>query len=464
MTRTLTVLLALSLSILAPRVASALIEGAASSQKINGARMPKGAAAIINRPERIAWWEGEGEFHAEGRGDVKVLNEILASFAKLDVKSKRIVVHDGVGQSYLLNMDNQPEKRKKARIDWDFMVWPSGKWDHFLTGPFRDNSVAPDAPEPPAQIDVYTSKIKWADVVVPAGIEVIDQRLEAHGFTVADGIVIEGHVKDIKTGQPIVATMRIQRVEPKTGNYVFSNIAEQSKSDADGHWVLKNLAPAQEWIRIVLEADGYAPRVVGNARFDDQPQWRSFDSVLMRPASISGRVTDAAGKPLADVELRLDDVIAEIGGEYESPTDYKFKTDAEGRFSADQVPVGKARIWLQKSGYSMGGLGQPINMPAQDIELQLIKAGAIRVTVDFAGQKRPKEYMVELEPEGGKAVGKYGGLGTIDRKNSFVFENVPPGKYVVKGHPNPTSQSQISDAITVDLQGDDPADVTIKAK
>ena len=52
----------------------------------------------------------------------------------------------------------------------------------------------------------------------------------------------------------------------------------------------------------------------------------------------------------------------------------------------------------------------------------------ISSAVDFNGKKRPAEYMVELEPESGNAVGKYGGAATIDAKNVFTFENVPPGK------------------------------------
>ena len=44
----------------------------------------------------------------------------------------------------------------------------------------------------PSQIDVYTAGIDWAAVTVPAGIEVVDNRLVAHGLTVADGAVLEG--------------------------------------------------------------------------------------------------------------------------------------------------------------------------------------------------------------------------------------------------------------------------------
>ena len=56
---------------------------------------------------------------------------------------------------------------------------------------------------PPAQVDVYTGGLRWADVTVPPGLEVVDQRLEGHGFTAADGIVMEGKVTDLATGRPV---------------------------------------------------------------------------------------------------------------------------------------------------------------------------------------------------------------------------------------------------------------------
>src|SRR5438067_987237 len=111
--------------------------------------------------------------------------------------------------------------------------------------------------------------------------------------------------------------MRLERVEPqKTGGYLYP-IAAETKTDAKGHWVLKN-APAG-WVRAVVEADGFVPRVAGYARFDDQPRWQSYDCGLARSAPLSGRVTDDAGKPLADVDVRLQDVVPESGGRYESP-------------------------------------------------------------------------------------------------------------------------------------------------
>jgi hypothetical protein len=316
---------------------------------------------------------------------------------------------------------------------------------------------------PPAQIDVYTGGgLRWSDVIVPEGLQVIDERLEAHGFTPADGIVLEGKVIDLATQRPVAARMRLQRVEPQPkGGYHYTVVAETA-ADTQGRWVLKN-TPAG-WHRVVVEADGYVPRVVGYAQFDDQPRWHSYPCGLSHPAPVSGRITDDAGKPLAEVEVRLGNVVSKVDGRYESPHGYTSKTDDDGRFRFDQVPVGMAAIRLHKSSYCRPGLGQPITTPAKAVTLSMMKAAQVRVSVDFAGTSRPKGYIVQIEPEGGSAVGTWGGSGNIDAKNQISFNDVPPGRYVLKGHPNPHTANQISKPLAIDLKGGQTAAVTLSAK
>ena len=48
-----------------------------------------------------------------------------------------------------------------------------------------------------------------------------------------------------------------------------TNVVAETKADAKGHWVLRK-APAG-WVRVVVEAQGFVPRVAGYARFDEQP-------------------------------------------------------------------------------------------------------------------------------------------------------------------------------------------------
>ncbi len=464
-----TVLLTIFTVAAVPRSAFALIMGGADSTPHHDPGWPKGAAEIFNNPARVAYWEGPplggGQWHAECRGDAKAFNAVLAAFAKLDVKRKRVVAHDGVGHSFWLNPNRKPDKQVDARVDWIFMVWQSDSWDALRKLPSDLNPTdAGDAGQgPPAEIDAYAGgNIRWSDVIIPKGLEVIDERLEAHGFTTADGVVLEGKVHDLATQRPVAARVRLQRIEPQAkGGYHYTVVA-QAVADAQGRWVLKK-APAG-WQQIVVEADDYVPRIAGYAQFDDQPGWHSYDCGLSHPASVSGRISDDAGKPLADVDVRLADVVCGGSGRYESPQEYQSKTDADGRFRFDQVPLGSAAIWLHKAGYCRPGLGLAITTPAKDVALHMRKSAGVHVTVDFTAAVRPAGYLVSIEPEGGSKVGTWGGSGQIDAKNQISFNDVPPGRYVLQGQPNPSAANQHTEPLTIELKGGQTAEVKLSAK
>jgi hypothetical protein len=450
-------------------VAFALITGGDGNEPLSDPGWPSGSAAIFNHPGRVAWWEGPplggGQWHAECRGDAKALNSVLADFAKLDAKTKRVVVHDGVGRSFWLNPNRQPDKADDAKIDWIFVVWVPASWEQVRAMPAGLNPLKPGeaAGDPPAQIDVYAGgNVRWADVVVPPGLQVVDERLEAHGFSLADGTVLEGTVIDLATKQPIAARIELQRIEPQPeGGYKYTPAADTT-ADARGHWVLKN-AP-QGWHQAVASADGYVPRIVAHGQFDDQPVWQSHDSSLSRPAAVSGKVTDRAGQPLAGVEVQLHDVATVDEGGYESPHTYETKTDAEGRFHIQQTPIGTARVWVRKPGYVRPRLGLAITMPKADVELTMLRSSQLRVTVDFSKTTRPEAYIIELEPEGGSVVGSWGGTANIDANNQYSFSDVPPGRYVLKGRPNPGADNQQTEPTTVVLLGGDTVEVTLVAK
>src|SRR4051812_32814306 len=122
MTRIATGLLFTILAVVAPSEAFALITGGEGNKPIADPGWPAGAAAIFNHAGRIAWWEGPpfggGQWHAECRGDAKTLNAVLADFARMGAKIKRVVVHDGAGHSFWLAPNGEPEKLAAAKVDW----------------------------------------------------------------------------------------------------------------------------------------------------------------------------------------------------------------------------------------------------------------------------------------------------------------------------------------------------------
>jgi hypothetical protein len=449
--------------------AAALISGGTGNEPLNDPGWPTGGAEIFNDPGRVAYWEGPpyggGQWHAECRGDAAAFNAVLERFATVDAKVKRLVVRDGVGHSFWLNPGGESEKQEAAEIDWVLSIWAQKSWEQMLKMPRElvSSDLGDAESGPPAQIEVFTGgRIRWADVRVPAGIEVVDNRLESHGLSLADSAAFEGRVTDGESTQPITALVRLERIEPQSeGGYAYPEVAN-TETEGSGRWMLTQVAPG--WYRVVVEADGYVPRVVGHKKTDDQPYWQRFDTALSRSAPLDGRVVDEAGAPLAGAKVSIWYVFTASGKRYESPRDYETTTDEEGRFAIDWAPVGSGRIWVHKSGYVRSGLGQDVHLPAQNLELRMAKSAQLRVTVDFGKVVRPNEYIVDIEPEGGLAVGSWGGSHDVKNDDVVLLENVPPGRYVITGRPNPGRDADKTDPITVELTGGSQLDVTLTAK
>ncbi len=455
---------------LSARTASALIFGGEGNDPLNDPGWPVGAAAVFNVTERVAYWEGPplggGEHHAECRGDAAAFNRVLQDFANISATTKRIVVHDGVGNSVWLNINNEPDKREAAKIDWSFTVWVPESFNRIKAFPpdLRPSLDAAADGTPIPRIDVYTGgRINWDDVEVPEGIDVVDHRLVAHGFTPEDGTVLEGTITDLESGAPLAAEVQLQSIESQdSGGYKYTTVRSM-QTDADGHWVIKN-TPAG-WYQLVALADGYAARILGYGRYDGQPLWEAHSGGLAPASSVSGRVIDDVGQPLPAVEVRLDNVaVGDVA--YNSAGDVTVVTGDDGRFEITGVPAGKGSVWVTRPGYVRPGLGADTPVPSSGLTLTMQRASSMQVTVDFGDKPRATgvEYIVNASPEGGDEVGAWGGSGQIEDDDSITFVQVPAGRYVLTGRPNPGAANQETDPVTVDLKPGESAEVTLKAK
>jgi hypothetical protein len=445
----------------------ALITGGEGNDPISNSGWPEGAAAVFNSKSRVAYWEGPplggGQSHSECRGETKDLQEVLDHFAKMEIPKKRVILHDGVGSSFWLNANREKEKKDAAKIDWVFVVWNTKQLANNLSHPFLARRMTNGDDLMIARLDVYTGgSIRWKDITVPEEVEIIDKRLEAHGFQTSDGTVLEGRVTDVSSEMGLTARLVLERIESQAKQgYAYTPVSE-IKSSADGHWVLKN--SPQGWFRLISTADGYASRIVGHVTIDDQPTWSEWNTALAKAGRVSGKVVGKDGKPLADVSVRLDDLDVGKTNNYDVPIETPVKTDRDGRFVFEQTPIGSGKIWVNKPGYVRPGLGSKVEIPATDVTIVMLQAASLHVRVDFTDTQRPGDYMIHCEPEEGEEVGKWSGDASISAENDFKFENIPPGRYVVKGRPNPGAASQETKPVVVDLKGGQTTELTVKAK
>ena len=91
------------------------------------------------------------------------------------------------------------------------------------------------------------------------------------------------------------------------------------------------------------------------------------------------------------------------------------------------------------------------------------KSAQLLVTVTFVDAAHPNGYLVRIAPEEGEAVGRWGGSGNIDANSQIIFRDVPPGRYILYGRPNPGRDDQQTEPITVELKGGESMNVGITA-
>ena len=486
--------LALAMAAGSVETAFAMRWGSRGNDPLPDPGWPKGAVAVFNNPARAGYWVGPdpGYYNAEYSGNARALSAAIADFATVESKSRRLVVRNGVGSS----------RFSMQKTDWVFNVWVPTAWERptgtaVIDAFFRDSDKCP-----PPEILVYTGgNIRWSDVTVPKGMVVVDERLEAHGFTLTDGTVLEGTVVDLATQQPLPARISVEHPTPKSkgeGKVDYTPVAE-TVADARGHWVLKNV-PAG-WSRLILADDGYLPRWVynpntfDNLNTDGQPGWHFFDHGLSRLGVVSGRALDMSGQPLADVEVRVERDVFAPDWDYWQANKYVTKTGGDGRFRFDQVLAGNATIRVRRDGYCLSGGVRPITIPAKDVVLSLVQSAQVRVTVDFTGTRRPGTYIVEIQPaEGGAALptweqlqrhevlmhtdhfatdGVWVELKPIEANDRIGFNGVPPGRYLLQGWPSPFSSVGRSTAFTgierskplvIELKSGETAKITLPVK
>jgi peroxiredoxin/protocatechuate 3,4-dioxygenase beta subunit len=183
------------------------------------------------------------------------------------------------------------------------------------------------------------------------------------------GLTLQGRVLD-SGGHPI------KNAQAVLGHDIWGTNPPRATSGDDGTFVLRNCAAGASIVTV--QADGFAPQIQ-DVRVENETPPVAFR--LEPAATIRFRVVDAAGNPLAGV-----DVAADTWRGHRSLT-YRKVTDADGRLTWPSAPADAVVFHLLKEGYmSVRDASVMASDQEQQITLppKLVVAG--RVTDAATGQ------------------------------------------------------------------------------
>jgi protocatechuate 3,4-dioxygenase beta subunit len=216
------------------------------------------------------------------------------------------------------------------------------------------------------------------------------------------------------------------------------------------------------------------------------------DLTLVRGGVITGRITDADGKPLIQEAVQL--TYVDEQGKQESYPNYggndMLRTDDRGIYRLFGLAPGRYLISAGKTGPAMGSPGPfyrrvyypgvrnsaqatPVEIKAgseaTNIDLRLgtgEKTFAVsgRVVDDATGQPVTKaglDFWMADTPQGELRPRMFGT--SINERGTFYFENLPPGRYGLSGTPHP-EYNHYGDLVSFEITDQDIEDLTIRMK
>jgi hypothetical protein len=363
--------IAFLLSLLFVANARALITFSLGNDPVQDADWPAGAVAVANLKTRGGHWDGPplggGHSHFEYKGTTKDLQEALDAFAKVRWPELRLVIHTGPNlESFIYGKD---QDKDAPGPDWTFAVWNPRSF--YEVGERSGRSAARGLAaeragrtiEPPT-MDVYvTPRIDWKQITIPKNLKVTDERATSHGYTAAEGSVCRGDIYDMVDSKPVAgATFTLLKHNGKEWAPVLT-----ARSDADGHFELKNIPPDRYIVSVSSPDHAYRSIGFGAIAADTL---KEYVVMLAPPARVSGVVKDESGKPLAGVKVSSEGTIAVDGSGYAMDKRIEATTDADGRFEMTGLPAGTVSFSTHAPGAPRVDTTPYYPAPAENLELR----------------------------------------------------------------------------------------------
>jgi len=262
---------------------------------------------------------------------------------------------------------------------------------------------------------------RWhaAREAVAAGSTGVELRLEGP-------IPFEGTVVDDR-GEPVTAfELRVESAQDGGPE------ESQDFEDEGGRFLFARVGPG-EWT-VEARADGHIQLEARDLMLGAEGQ--EVELRLERTATVSGRVLDPGGAPVAGARVRAE-VGTDGGNPWRGPSGPNDETDAEGRYLLEGLRPGTVDLSASREGWA----------DSEDLVMQLAPGSSAEGT-DLALRVGGTIIGTVLTPEGDGIAGKrvtwgsnamgFGSEGetTTDSAGAFRFDNVTPGEWAVSAAPS----------------------------
>lgn len=405
--------------------APALISVVEGNSPIQDLGFPKGTLAVANLPFRVAYSEGPpfggGMYTFEYTCDsTQRFNETLKAYAAIKAPILDLVVSEETEKGF--HGGERP-------LDFTFMVWVTDSWKKQSQRGFLPRDVIRMYNSGNPRLTVMLQPdgpIDWERVQVPKNLRVTDQRIAVAPVEDKSGSALRGVVRMIGSEESVQAAEAVLvEVDPK-GNE--GDPIARALTDDKGVFQIEGIPEGN--YRLKISKDEYATWWE-QFRAPDRPKYQEISFLLSPAGTVKGAVVDTEGNPIPGVKVRADDSRDKESIAYPIGDHPTAITDEAGRFTVTGLPRGTTRISCWKKNVHKTKTLEYYAVPSDDLRLVMEKTGVLQGrVVDANGNPPGRKIQIHVRAEG-DATGKWGGSRECEEDGTFLFEEIPPGTYLV---------------------------------
>ncbi len=289
---------------------------------------------------------------------------------------------------------------------------------------------------PAGRYDLTARGRGWAPLTVPSlGIPEAHRATDLGTLVLAPGVALEGSVVD-SAGKPVEGAA-IHLREPIDNSFPFPLPGPEEEpaalSGPDGFFRIEDLR-AGSTVSLSVLRTGY---MAGEAKGVRLPVDQPVRIALQEVGTLSGRVVDSDGEPVADISVRVGFQQRHLFVRGSGSTPMESRSDPEGLFRIQDVPPGPVDLVAQASGWQPGtvaGLELRAGEDKRGIEIVLSPAAVLRGRVLAPSGRAVPDAQVHLAPED-----RQSGLHMVstDDEGRYELDSLPPGLRTLEAsHPD----------------------------